>query len=145
MVNRKVITTHSLGGRPRGIIRRTHVNHGAYVQTEHLGEVLAFWKKHKPSMAAHAAKLIEQYLRALGWTVEHERFHEVEEVVILTIARGALFMKVFNVDFTRLVRDPATKNIIKERPAEQMRRLEELDADIQLRIVRLGLLSTINK
>lgn len=129
------------GGRPRGIVRCTCVRHGAYTGTERIGEVLTFWEKHSPGMAAQVGSIIQKYTRALGWSADHERCKEIRDLAILTVSRSALFMIIVNADFTRTVKDTTTGKPIHERPAEQFRRLEELDEEIQARLEKLGLLS----
>lgn len=137
-----VTTKHkNRGGRPKGIMRCTCVRHGAYTGTERIGDVLTFWKKHKPGMAARVGSIIQKYTRALGWSADHERCKEIRDLAILTVSRSALFMIVVNADFTRTVKDPTTGKPIRQRPAEQFRRLEELDEEIQARLEKLGLLS----
>jgi hypothetical protein len=131
------------GGRPKGVIRRTHVTSGAY--SKDLGDVLAFWYKHNPGTAAHVEEIITKYLRHLGWDASHFRQPEVRDLAVRTVSRGILFMKILEDDYTRKVKDPATRVIIKERPADQFTRLEEIDQDIQSRIAKLGLLFKINK
>jgi len=126
------------GGRPKGIVRRTHVSSGAY--SENLGDVLAFWKKHNPGTAAHVEEIITKYLRGLKWNVDHPRYIEVRDLAIRTVSRGILFMKILEDDYTRKVKDPATGVVIKERPADQFTRLEEIDQEIQSRIAKLELL-----
>lgn len=127
-------------GRPKGIIRRTNIGSGAYVKSEHLAEVLLFWVKHKPEMATKAKEIIQSYLCALGWDDGHERYNEVRDLAIRTISRSELLNKIFEKDFTRNVRNPVTGNVIKQRQADQIKRIEAIDDEILARIKRLGLL-----
>lgn len=130
------------GGRPKGIVRRTCIVHGAY--SKDLGDVLASWKKKQPGAAARVDEIITKYLRALGWTPEHEQYNEVRDLSIQTVSRGMFFMKILEMDYTRHLKDH-TGVEIKERPCDQLTRLETLDTEIQARIVKLGLYPIINK
>lgn len=127
-------------GRPKGIVRRTNIGSGAYVKNEHLGDVIAFWEKHDTTRATQVNEIIQNYLRALGWDEGHERYNEVRDVAIRTISRSELLNKIFEKDFTRNVKDPVTGKVIKQKPADQFKRIEVLDDEIQARIRRLGLL-----
>lgn len=131
------------GGRPKGVVRRTNIQHGAY--SENLDDVLSFWKKHQPGNAARVEEIITSCLRHLGWEANHPRFNEIRDLAIRTVSRGMLFMKVLEDDYIRIVKDPITRVEIKKRPADQLVRLEELDIEIQERIAKLGLYSTVNK
>lgn len=136
-----VTTTHnSKGGRPKGLIRYNHVESGAYATPDHLGDVLESWRHHNPGNAMRVDKTIQRYLRQLGLTADHTRYNEVRNLAVLQASRDMLLTKILDMDFTRNVRDPYTGNIIRQRPADQFRRLEALDDEIHARIVKLGLL-----
>ena len=127
-------------GRPKGIVRRTNIGSGAYIKNEHLGDVIPFWEKHNPAMAIQVKEIIQNYLHALGWGEEHERYNEIRDLAIRTISRNALLNKIFEKDFTRNVRDPVTGKVVRQRVADQFKRLEAIDDEIQARIRNLGLL-----
>lgn len=127
-------------GRHPGIVRRTHITSAAYIKNEHLGDVIPFWEKKNPAMATHAKEIIQSYLCALGWDDGHERYNEVRDLAIRTISRSELLNKIFEKDFTRNVRNPVTGNVIKQRQADQIKRIEAIDDEILARIKRLGLL-----
>ncbi len=125
----------------------TCVRHGGYAAPEHRGAILEAWKKNNPKIAIYVEELIQRYLRELGWDAGHDRFNEVRDVAIMAVSRSALFMKILEVDFTRDVNNPKTGEVIYQRPADEFRRLEELDIEIQERLHALGLLKSrvINK
>lgn len=127
------------GGTPKGTIRKNSTTSGAYSNDP--GYTLLVWRRKNPGTAAHADELIASHLRFLKWDAAHPRFNEVRDLAVLTISRGMLFMKILEMDYTRKVKNPVTGVTIKERAADQLRRLEELDINIQDRIVNLGLLS----
>lgn len=131
------------GGRPKGIIRRNCITHGAY--SKDFGDVLSYWRKKYPGNAARVEEIITSFLSRLGWKADHERYIEVRDVAILTVSRGALLVKVLDVGFTRTVKDPDTGARIKDRPADQLTRLLEMDVDIDSRMKKLGLYPVINK
>jgi hypothetical protein len=136
-------TKRNRGGRPRGIVRRTHVSNGAY--SENLDDVMSFWEKHNPGNAARVQELVSGHLRFLGWTREHERFLEVRDLSIRVVSCDLLLMKILDMDYTRLVKDPLSGGTIRERAADQFTRLYKLDDEIQGRMMKLGLYSKINK
>lgn len=132
-------------GRPTGLgPRRTNVSHGAYTDP---GEAYQFWKKHNPGLAGRVDDHIRRHLRALGWDEKHPRYKEVRDLAIRTVSRGMLLMKIIDKDFARIVRDPKTGQEVKQRPADQFARLEELDDEIKIGLEKLGLLKlkSINK
>jgi hypothetical protein len=131
---------NSKGGRPKGLIRYNHVESGAYATPDHLGDILESWRHHNPCNAMRVDETIQRYLRQLGWTADHTRYNEVMNLVVLQTSRNMLLKKILDMDFTRNVRDPCTGNITRQRPADQFRRLEELDDEIQARLEKLGLL-----
>lgn len=131
-------------GRPRGLVRLTCVSHGGYTEPHRLGELLKFWRKHKPCNFYRVQEIIQKYLRQLRWDTKHLRFSEVRDVAILTVSRSELFMLIVEKEFTRNFFDKKTGNFIKQRPCDQLRTLERLDDDIQNRIRELGLLSKNN-
>lgn len=137
------MTERNRGGRPRGIVRRTHISNGAY--SENLDDVISFWEKHNPGNAARVQELTSGHLRFLGWTREHERFLEVRDLSIRVVSRDLLLMKIIDMDYTRLVKDPLSGGTIRERAADQFKRLHELDDEIDERMMKLGLYSRINK
>lgn len=130
-------------GRPKGLVRRTHITSGA--SSKNLEDVLAFWTKHNPGRAAHVQEIIQKYLCHLRWDESHSRYIEVRDLAIRTVSRELLFMKILEDDYMRDVRDPITHKIIKQRPADQITRLLEIDDEITTRLINLGLYSTINR
>ncbi|MFA4957274.1 MAG: hypothetical protein WC556_09935 [Candidatus Methanoperedens sp.] len=117
---------------------RNHITSGAY--SENLEDVFRYWEVHNPGTAAHVEEIITKYLRGLKWNADHPRYIEVRDLAIRTVSRGILFMKILEDDYTRKVKAPVTGVFIKERPADQFTRLEEIDQEIQSRIAKLGLL-----
>lgn len=126
-------------GRPRGLGPRiTCLVHAAYAKD--LNQVYILWKRHFAHLAASVDMLTDSYARALGWQKDHLNYNMLIELAIRTISRELLSIKILNQDFTRVVHDPQTGKVVRNRPADQFARLEELDDDIQKRIAALGLL-----
>lgn len=136
----------NLGGRPKGLIRLTCTSHGAYTNPNRLGDLLNAWRKKSPRKARRVDALCTNFLRQLGWSSDSPRFPpEIRDLAVLIVSRGELFMLVLQKDFTRDVYNPITRKIMMQRPADQFRKLEELDENIQNRIKRLGLINKSNK
>lgn len=114
------------------------VRHGAY-STNPLS-VLPFWKKHNAGNAARVEEISTSFFRRLCWAREHPCASEITELAIRIVSRGALLMKVIDMDFTRKVLDPDTGKTIKLRPCDQISKLFQLDDEIDARMIRLGLL-----
>jgi hypothetical protein len=93
-----------LGGTPKGTIRKNSTTSGAYSNDP--GYTLLVWRRKNPGNAAHADELIARHLRFLKWDAAHPRFNEVRDLVVLTISRSMLFMKILEMDYTRKVKDP---------------------------------------
>ena len=130
----------SRGGRPKGISRCTCVRSGAYSSVEQLPNILKAWKKYSPGNYHRAMAIIDKYLRWLCWDETHERYCEIRDLAVRTVSRSELFLILIDKDFTRKVRDKVTKNFIKSKPADQVRMMENIDAEIQQRLSRLGII-----
>lgn len=132
---------HRSRGRPCGLgPRMTNLKHGAYAKN--LTEVYKFWRKHSSHLAASVDQRLDSYAQALGWQKDHLQCNNLRDLVVLTISRELLLTKIIDQDFTRLVCDPETKKTVRKRPADQFKRLEELENEIQERLISFGLIKT---
>lgn len=128
----------------KGITRRTqHVTSGAY--SKEPGSVLLHWEKYNKATAEHAREIIQKYLRLLHWDEKHPKYGEIRSIAVLTISRGMLLMRVLDKNYERKVKEPHTQAVIRMRACDELTRLQELDADIQARIAKLGILFNNNK
>lgn len=117
----------------------TNISHGAYAKD--LDKVYVYWTKHSPERALKVDQCADSYAKALGWKNDQPEYRILRHLAIWRVSRDLLFGKIIiELDFTRVVRDPHTKKEIRKRPADQFRRLEEIDDNIHELIKKLGLL-----
>lgn len=128
-----------IGGRPSGVACSTFVKSGAYATKQQLPNILKFWKKYSPGRYRRTQELITKYLRLLKWDTEHPRLNEVRDLCIRTVSRAELLMIIIERQYTRNVYDKKTGHLVKMRPAEQIQVMEQLDIEIQGRLLKLGI------